>query len=288
MTRGTMGSAVLLAALMLTAHDAAAWGPRGHVLVTRGALAAADSLPPWFREAERALVELSIAPDRWKELNDEVPALRARAPDHYFELDLWGAATLPADRWGYVRETQRRRLEPVDVGFLPFALLEEYGILVSAFREARGGRAGAREQALSTAGMIAHLGGDAAVPLHATRHHDGWVGDNPRGYRRARGIHRWFESEIVNRDDARWLEMRPGSVGPAADVRREVLATLEASLAAVPRLYEAERRAHRSGDDADARGLVRERAAAGAALVAAIWQAAWQAAQPPSRTPHER
>jgi hypothetical protein len=279
---------VLLLVVGLASSDARAWGPRGHILVTRGALSAATSLPPWFREAERALIELSIAADRWKQLEDEVPALRALAPDHFFELDLWGAAALPADRWAYVRETQRRRLEPTDIGFLPFALLEQYGILVSAFREARGGRAGAREQALTTAGMIAHLAGDAVVPLHATRHHDGWVGDNPRGFRRARGIHRWFESDIVERDDAAWLGVRPGSVGPSRDVRADIIAAIAASLAAVPRLYEAEQRAHRSGDDGDARALVRERAAAGASLLAAIWQAAWAEAQPPPPQPHER
>ena len=139
MTRGIMGMG-LLVALAFLPSDARGWGPRGHILVTRGALSAATSLPTWFREAERALVELSIAADRWKELEDEVPALRARASDHFFDLDVWGASALPADRWAYVRETERRRLEPSDIGFLPFALLEEYGILVSAFREARGGR----------------------------------------------------------------------------------------------------------------------------------------------------
>jgi hypothetical protein len=282
-----MGTA-LLVALATAPGNAHAWGPRGHILVTRGALSAATSLPPWFREAEHALVELSIAADRLKELEDEVPALRALAPDHFFELDAWGAGALPADRWGYVREAERRRLEPADVGFLPFALLEQYGILVSAFREARGDRPGAREQALTAAGMVAHLAGDAAVPLHATRHYDGWVGDNPRGFRRAHGVHRWFESDLVDRADPRWLGVQPGSVGPAADVRQEIVAALRASLAAVPRVYEAEQRAHRTGDDAEARALVRERATAGAALLAALWQAAWQEAQPPSRMPHER
>ena len=288
MTRGTIAIAMMFAVATVLADDVHGWGPRGHVLVTRAAVTAAADLPPWFRDAERALVELSIAADRWREVEDEVPALKARAADHYFDLDVWGAAALPVDRWGYVREAERRRLRPDDVGFLPFALLEEYGILVSAFREARGGRAGAREQALVAAGNIAHLAGDASVPLHATRHHDGWVGDNPRGFRHERGIHRWFESDMVDHDDAAWLEIPRGSVGPSRDVRRDVLAMLDASLAAVPRVYEAEQRARRSRDERDARALVRERAAAGATLLAAVWQAAWRQAQPPSRTPHER
>jgi len=288
MTRGIIAIAMVFALATVAADDVQAWGPRGHVLVTRAAVGAAAALPPWFRDAERALVELSIEADRWREVEEEVPALRARAADHFFDLDVWGAAALPADRWAYVREAQRRRLQPDEVGFLPFALLEEYGVLVSAFREARGGRAGAREQALAAAGTIAHLAGDAAVPLHATRHHDGWVGDNPRGFRRARGIHRWFESDLVDRDDPAWLGITAGSIGPSKDVRRDVLAMLDASLAAVPRLYEAEQRAHRARDEGDARALVRERAAAGAALLAALWQAAWVQAPPPSRTPHER
>ena len=71
MTRGFMGG-VLLLVLVALSSDARAWGPRGHVLVTRGAVSAAAELPPWFRDAQRALVELSIAADRWKELEDEV------------------------------------------------------------------------------------------------------------------------------------------------------------------------------------------------------------------------
>ena len=122
------------------------------------------------------------------------------------------------------------------------------------------------------------------VPLHATRHHDGWVGDNPRGYRRARGIHRWFESEIVDRDDAAWLGLEPGSVVASTDGGGTYSRPSRTSLAAVPRLYEAEQRSHRSRDDGAARALVRERAAAGATLLAAVWQAAWKEARvPPAR-----
>lgn len=267
--------------MLALAHAAApararAWGPRGHALVTRAAVDAAAGLPAWFREAEAALVELSIAPDRRRRLETVVPALRGRAPEHYFELDLWGGGTLPADRWRFLREAQRRRLDVEDVGILPYALLEEYGILASAFGDHRAGRPGAREDALVTAGTIAHLAADAAVPLHATRHHDGWVGDNPRGFRRSRGVHRWFETDMVPRRDPSWLGLRPRSVGPAADVRGDLLALLAASLEAVPRVYEAERSAHRARDRGPAEALVRERAAAGARLLASIWGAAWE------------
>jgi hypothetical protein len=273
-----MGAA-LLALLAGAPADACAWGPRGHALVTRAAVRAAPSLPAWFRDAEAALVELSIAPDRQRALHDDFPALGARAAEHYFELDVWGAAPLPADRWAYLRELGRRRLEPDDVGCLPWALLEEYGVLVGAFRDAGAGRPGGREQALAAAGTIAHLAGDAAVPLHATRHHDGWVGDNPHGFRRRRGVHRWFESDMVTTSDPRRLAIPAAGVGASRDVRAELVAVLRESLAAVPAVYEAELRAQRERDPEPGRALARRRAAAGATLLAGVWQAAWEASR---------
>src|SRR5256712_13418062 len=86
MTRGDVRvSGVLAILLLLTLSGAAAgWGPEGHVIVTRAALAASDGLPRWFREAGDALAELSNAPDRWREVEKDVPALAARSPDPFF------------------------------------------------------------------------------------------------------------------------------------------------------------------------------------------------------------
>src|SRR3989454_8061833 len=198
MTRGDVRVSGVLAILLLLALPGAAagWGPEGHVIVTRAALAASDGLPRWFREAGDALAELSNAPDRWREVEKGVPALAARSPDHFFDLDVWGEEPLPPERWAYVERAARRRLRPAAIGFLPFAIGEEYGVLLSAFRDVQAGRAGGREAALAAAGVLAHLAGDAAVPLHATRHHHGWVGPNPEGFTRAGDIHRWFESGL--------------------------------------------------------------------------------------------
>src|SRR3989441_13311795 len=92
MTRGDVRvSGVLAILLLLTLSGAAAgWGPEGHAIVTRAALAASDGLPRWFREAGDALAELSNAPDRWREVEKDAPALAARSPDHFFDLDVWG------------------------------------------------------------------------------------------------------------------------------------------------------------------------------------------------------
>jgi len=277
MTRRDMrvsgGLAILL--LLTLSRAAAGWGPEGHVSVTRGALAASDGLPPWFRAAGDGLAELSNAPDRWREVEKGAPALAARRPDHFFDLDVWGDEPLPPERWAYVARAARRRLNAPAVGFLPFAIGEEYGVLLSAFRDVRTGRPGARDGALAAAGVLAHLAGDAAVPLHATRHHHGWVGPNPEGFTRTGEIHAWFESTLVAHIEPAEVRAAPEAARTLGDVAGAVQALLADSLAQVPRLYRLERESRRTGDDAGARELVRERLAAGSTLLARLWRTAW-------------
>jgi hypothetical protein len=127
---------------------ALAWGPEGHALVVRVALEGDRALPGWFREGGEALGALANAPDRWRELERSVPALGALGPDHFFDLDDWGDERLPPDRWAYVQRAESRGLRPAQIGFLPFAILEWYGELLSAFRDVHAGRPrGARGRA---------------------------------------------------------------------------------------------------------------------------------------------
>ena len=42
---------------------------------------------------------------------------------------------------------------------------------------------------------------DAAQPLHNSIHHDGWSGDDPKGYTRDPNIHGRFESQYVEGPD---------------------------------------------------------------------------------------
>ncbi|HJQ83994.1 MAG TPA: hypothetical protein VKA21_07965, partial [Candidatus Binatia bacterium] len=246
----------------LDAGRALGWGAPGHAIVARAALAASADLPAWFREARPALAELAGAPDRWREVDQTVPALAARRPDHFFDLDVWGMERLPPDRWSYVERAGRRRLAPAGIGFLPYAITEEYGVLLSAFRDARDGRAGGQEAAVVAAGVLAHLAGDAAVPLHATRHHHGWIGPNPRGYTTDAGVHRWFETDMVERI-AGETRAGPGADEAMPDVAAAIAAALADSLGQVPRLYAAERASRVEADDGPARRLVAERLGAG-------------------------
>ena len=47
-------------------------------------------------------------------------------------------------------------------------------------------------------GWVGHYAGDAAMPLHDSIHHDGWAGDNPKGYTRDPKIHDRFEEDLRN------------------------------------------------------------------------------------------
>jgi hypothetical protein len=241
----------------------------------RAAVQESDRLPPWFTDATEQLADLANAPDRWRAEERAVPALAARGADHYFDLDVWGRETLPRTRWTYVRRATQRRLSPEDIGFLPFALLEEYGTLLSAFRDARSSRPGAREGALAAAGVLAHLAGDAAVPLHLTRHHHGWKGRNPEGFTQDPDIHRWFESGLVEGAKAEEVARQVDAARLPADATEAVRAVLDDSLALVPRLYRLERSCRR-GDDEECRAMARARLAAGAALLVRLWESAWE------------
>jgi len=259
----------------LASSAASAWGPLGHALVVRAALHKAESMPGWFRDAGDQLSDLANAPDRWREDERTVPALAARKADHFFDLDVWGRERLPDDRWAYVRRASQRGLSADEIGFLPFAMLEEYGVLLSAFRDVRASRPGGREGALAAAGVLAHLAADAAVPLHLTRHHHGWKGPNPEEYTRDPEVHRWFESKLVEGIKSDDVTGEVDAAHLPSDPAGATRAMLADSLSLVPRLYRLEKTCRRHADE-ECRAFARTRLAAGAALLVRLWETAWE------------
>jgi hypothetical protein len=128
-------------------------------------------------------------------------------------------------------------------------------------------------------GWLGHYVADAAMPLHNSKHHDGWSGPNPKGYTRDPEIHGRFESSYVDligttapdiikymRKEARHLD----------DVWQ---ATLDHSLEArnsVEDVYRADLRgAFAKKDDPEARELVYKRLAAGAGFLRDLAYTAW-------------
>ena len=128
-------------------------------------------------------------------------------------------------------------------------------------------------------GWVGHYAADAAMPLHDSIHHDGWSGDNPKGYTRDPNIHERFESdyvELIGATEADVLKYVPKDPRYLEDPWQ---ATLKHSLEArnfVEDIYRLDlRNAFQKKDDQEARELVSKRMAAGAAFLRDLAYTAW-------------
>jgi hypothetical protein len=154
-----------------------------------------------------------------------------------------------------------------------------YGAISPVFHDA-----GQAKQMLATdiafyMGWVGHYVADAAMPLHNSIHHDGWSGDNPKGYTRDPGIHDRFESDFVERigaNEAGLLQYVPKEPRHLEDPWQ---ATLHYSLDSrnfVEDVYRLDLRgAFHNKDDREARELVNKRMAAGATFLRDLAYTAW-------------
>lgn len=202
------------------------WDYELHRLVNELALRSLpESFPAFVRKPENVerIAFLAGEPDRWRNSNEN--ALRhINEPDHFFDIeDLEplniALDSLPAFREEFVaRIADVRAKDPAkfpsadplkDIahnrwlpGFLPWKMAEEYGRLKSGFSylkafEQYEGKASeisnAQANVVYVMGVMGHFAGDAAQPLHTTKHFNGWVGENPKGYTTNRTIHAWID-----------------------------------------------------------------------------------------------
>lgn len=312
-------TAVALAALAggLLAAPALAWNAHGHRVIARLAL---DGLPAdapaFLRDASVAdrVAEQSVEPDRWRGVRR--PAINHEDnQDHYIDIDdleQFGLTleTLPRLRYEYVKamvlakERHPERVSPYDAsddpdrnkefpGFLPYAVANDWARLTSAMQTYRllealndPTRAHQMEQARQNIvwhmGVLGHWVGDACQPLHTTRHHHGWVGENPNGYTRERGFHAYIDGTIVDHHGLTYENLKDGA--PAAesidpkDPWPQTLAYIKRSYEQVEPLY----KLHKSGEltAEPGRALIAERLRDGGRMLGALYAAAWEASRP--------
>jgi hypothetical protein len=220
--------AAWIAAILVGAHTpdvAFAFDYEGHRTINQLALSCLPAdYPPFVREAAMAerIVFLSGEPDRWRNSTDNT-FKHWNAPDHYFDLDdlpPLGLAEnkLPAFRHLFtmqLAEAQHkfpRALPLIDpaknadhsrelIGYLPWTIAEHFSKLKSAFSSLKAFEedgsaseiANCRENVVYYMGVMGHYVADAAQPLHTTRHFNGWIGNNPKGYSTSRGFHSWID-----------------------------------------------------------------------------------------------
>lgn len=319
------GSSVLVLGAFVPVADA--WDYEGHRAVNQIALASLPGdFPAFVRDSGNAerIAWLSSEPDRWRSSPD-LPARHCNAPDHYLNVEtlfLAGLdpATMSSFRFEFAaqfaagRAAHPQNFPAVDPaqnsdrtrewpGFLPWTITEYFGRLRGNFArlkvlEELGSEdeiAQTRASIVEMMGTMGHFVGDGAQPLHTTIHHNGWVGENPRGYTTWRGFHSWIDSGFIVRAklDLGTLvaRVRPAQVislearAPGRDpMFQQVVEYLGRQFALVEPLYQLEQaeklRVEDRSPDAEAVGFIERQVLVAGEMLGRIWLTAWRTSSP--------
>ena len=134
-----------------------------------------------------------------------------------------------------------------------------------------------------------------AKPAHTSIHHNGWVGDNPKGYTTPQtrpGFHGRFESAFVEThvtfDEVDPLVRRDARV--MLPLRDSVHAYVQRSHGQLTRLFDLERQEAfgRETQGAEHERFALERLAAGADMLRDVWWTAWVASADSAMAPAPR
>lgn len=305
------------AALSLFAGATLGWDAAGHRAITLLALDGLSPEAPAFLREEstrKMIASQACEPDRWRAVS--TPALtHVSNPDHYIDAeDLPNAglalATLPELRYDYVAAIVRSRAAehaaaapPEDAkdaahvhltpGTLPYAIVEDYAKLQAAFKTLRileklndPARAfqvdQCRANVVCAMGVLSHFVGDAAQPLHTTRHHHGWVGENPNDYTRRYSFHAEIDGGVLEFHALRYDTLKPAAHFDAAldakDPMPGVKTYIDRSFHRVEPLYALDKSGGLLKDEG--KTFVTERLTDASAVLAALYNAAWQSAAP--------
>ncbi|AHF91749.1 hypothetical protein OpiT1DRAFT_01830 [Opitutaceae bacterium TAV1] len=319
---------VLALACSFWPAPAGAWDYEGHRIVNQLALA---GLPPEFpafvREPANAerIAFLAGEPDRWRNVEDG-PLRHAQAPDHFFDIEYPVEGGLPLAKLSEFRQVfagqlaEARKAHPSAypksgardkdrtqdlVGFLPWAIAENYARVKSAFTylkayEALGTPeeiANARANVVYQMGLLGHYLGDGAQPLHTTRHFNGWSEGvpNPRGFTTRRTLHSWIDGGYLAAAQITAADLLPRALRadplalPAGGKRPEggrdpvfeaALAWLARQHEQVVPLYELEKAGELNAPPATRKGraFIEQRLLEGGRALAAFWLTAWREA----------
>jgi len=278
---------------VLIPGNLSAWGDAGHRLT---GLAAAQRMPAdapaFFRNASQQLSYLNPEPDRWKDRAERTldPALEgSTSPEHYVDMDLvppdvLSAALAAPNRWAYADTLRTAGVAVNTMGLLPFEILEMAQKLRGDFRLWRIApdstvRAWIEQRIIDDAGVIGHYIADGSNPAHTTKHHNGWVGENPKGYPTDNRFHSRFESQYVQGHIALpdLLSRMKGEPLVFPNLRVAVLAYLNTSFGQLDTLYEIDKATPFQAETSNDRQkeFAASRLAAGAEMLRDIWWTAW-------------
>jgi hypothetical protein len=270
--------------VLLLPFSAAGWGEKGHLMINRAAIDAAGSKVPEFMNAAREqIIYNAYEPDRWRDEGRTSAMNIAQSADHFFDSEYWGMiSTLPPDRYSFMEALAAKKLELVKVGYLPYAILENYEKLVNAFRFWRRARTpqdreSARANAVYVAGILGHYVGDGSQPMHLSIHYNGWADNvsNPKNYTKDRGFHARYETAYVNAAiGAAAVKVQPQRLADVWDVIKQYLAQ---DFAEVEPMYELEKVGEFNPQQPRAKGtaFIANQLARASTMLGNLWYTAW-------------
>lgn len=306
--------ALLTLPLLLTL-PAAAWDEEGHCTITALAIEKMpDNLPSWVRESgiRDRLIYLSTEPDRWRGQRSDVLE-HINNPDHYLDLEMLEPAGLSIDtltsfRREFTDLLAAARIQHPDrfpsedrgrdkaytklvPGTLPYRVAELHSLIAASWTTLKTYEQyrdyvtddmirNARENVVFYMGLVSHFVGDGCQPLHVTKHHHGWVGDNPKGYATNKGFHSLLDGGLIERFGISAATLReralPARKVSSRDCFRDFCAYLKETHAQVEPLYVLDK----SGELKKNAGkqFLEERLLVGGSMLAGVWASAYEAA----------
>ena len=123
-----------------------------------------------------------------------------------------------------------------------------------------------------------------------TKHHHGWVGDNPHGYATNNSFHAWIDGGFFKKTGGIKVEALAGRVRPAKivgdptkpdDLFRQVMAYLLATHQQLEPLYQLEKEHKLSPENAkssEGRAFLDAQLVKGGQMLGDLWFSAWQQA----------
>lgn len=190
------------------------------------------------------------------------------------------------------RPPYNERLDPTGQkefpGFLPHAIVEHHAKLTSSLKTWRmltrlnePARAPQLLMAQSnirvTMGMLSHFVGDAAQPLHTTKHFNGFVGPNPQQFTTANTFHAKIDGGILTHHALNYHTLKPTqtftTIVDPLDPWQDLMTYIERSHEKVIPLYVMEKDGSLMAEPGKI--FITERLNDAASMLAALYASAW-------------
>jgi hypothetical protein len=285
-----MRATISVLLILIVPASSFAWGPKGHFMVNRLAIeASASRLPAFMKAATSDLIYNAYEPDRWREETNSSLNI-AQAPDHFFDSEYWGAvSTIPNDRYAFMTalmsKPSAKGVELIKVGYLPYAIIENYGRLRNAFRNWRNAktdadRESAKTNAVHYAGVLGHYVADGTMPMHLSIHFNGWAdgSPNPRNFTTDRTFHTRYETAYVDMAvDQAMVKSKVKTTQRLNDVFGAVKDHLSRTFSELEPIYEMEKAGEFNPQSPRPRGtdFIENELARGATMLGNLWYTAW-------------